>query len=154
MTELVSSVCLGVADLVTDGIAYSQLVRGEIAVPNEGYRLYTAAYSVILCFGVVTTMLSLAYRLRNARLMRAHVRELGEHRHAVSASTSAARRQVQQNEWELVTTHRTKIISSLTLLSVVAQGALPLRAALHARLVRLCGRISARLLLQVCRCPV
>ncbi len=150
VTELVSSVCLGVADLVTDGIAYSQLVRGEIEVPNEGYK---AVYSVILCFGVVTTVLSLAYRLRNARLMRAHVRELGEHRHAVSASTSAARRQVQQNEWELVTTHRTKVISSLTLFSVVAQGALPLRAALRARLVRLCGRISARLLLQVCRCP-
>jgi hypothetical protein len=34
-----------------------------------------------------------------------------------------ARRQAQQNEWELVQTNRTKVILSLALLSMVAQGA-------------------------------
>ena len=37
----------------------------------------------------------------------------------------AARRQSQQNEWELAQTYRTKVILSLELLSVAAQGALP-----------------------------
>ena len=36
----------------------------------------------------------------------------------------AARRQSQQNEWELAQTYRTKVILSLELLSVATQGAL------------------------------
>jgi hypothetical protein len=111
---------LGVADLVTDGLAYARLQSGQITVPNDAYP-YHASYTVALCFGVVTTAISLGYRLRNARLMRAHVLELGNQDH--KASVSAARKQAQQHEWELVQTHRTKIIASLALLSIVAQGA-------------------------------
>ncbi len=119
MSELVGSVCLGLADLVTDAITYARLGQsGYVAVPNEGYK---TAYVVILCFGVVTTALSLLYRLRNALLVRAHVRELGEQGRTI-ASASAARRQAQQNEWELAQTHRTLAILSLALLSVAAQG--------------------------------
>jgi hypothetical protein len=109
---------LGVADLITDALAYARLQSGEIAVPNDAYR---AAYAVVLCFGVVTTVLSLAYRLRNARLMRAYVLELGKQDQ--KASVSAARKQAQQHEWELAQTHRTTTIASLALLSIVAQGA-------------------------------
>ena len=109
---------MGVADLITDALAYARLQSGEIAVPNDAYR---AAYAVVLCFGVVTTVLSLAYRLRNARLMRAYVLELGKQN--PKATVSAARKQAQQHEWELAQTHRTKIIASLALLSIVAQGA-------------------------------
>jgi hypothetical protein len=76
---------------------------------------------VVLCFGVVTTVLSLGYRLRNALLMRAHVLELGKQ--GQIASASAAGKQAQQHEWELAQTHRTKVISSLALVSMVAQGA-------------------------------
>ena len=118
VSELVGSVCLGVADLITDVLAYARLQSGEIVVPNE---LYHAAYAVVLCFGVVTTVLSLGYRLRNAHLMRAYVLELGKQDQ--KASVSAARKQAQQHEWELAQTHRTKIIASLALLSIVAQGA-------------------------------
>ncbi len=109
---------MGVADLITDALAYARLQSGEITVPNDAYH---AAYAVVLCFGVVTTVLSLGYRLRNARLMRAHVLELGKQ--GQKASVSAARKQAQQHEWELVQTQRTKIIASLALLSIVAQGA-------------------------------
>ena len=118
VSELVGSVCLGVADLITDALAYARLQSGEITVPND---VYHAAYAVVLCFGVVTTVLSLGYRLRNARLMRAYVLELGKQDQ--KASVSAARKQAQQHEWELAQTHRTTIIASLALLSIVAQGA-------------------------------
>jgi hypothetical protein len=112
---------MGVADLITDALVYARLASGQILVPNQGYQ---AAYVTILCFGVVSTGLSLAYRFRNARLMRAHVLELGKQEQ--KAHTSAARRQVQQHEYELAQTHRTKVIVSLVLLSVAVQGAVPL----------------------------
>ena len=118
VSELVGSVCLGVADLITDALAYARLQSGEILVPND---VYHAAYAVVLCFGVVATVLSLGYRLRNALLMRAHVLELGKQ--GQIASASAAGKQAQQHEWELAQTHRTKVISSLALVSMVAQGA-------------------------------
>jgi hypothetical protein len=124
VSELVGSVCLGLADLVTDGIAYARFANGDIVVPNEGYK---AAYAAVLCFGVVTTALSLGYRLRNAHLVRAHVLELGQQGRA--ASVSEARRQAQQHQYELAQTQRMKVVSSLALLSVALQGALQLRAA-------------------------
>ncbi len=125
MSELVGSVCLGLADLITDAITYARLRSGDVAVPNEGYK---AAYAAVLSVGAVTTALSLLYRLRNAHMMRAHLREQGR-----AESTSVARRQAQQHEWELAQTHRTKRISTLALLSVATQGSLPLQAAQNAR---------------------
>jgi hypothetical protein len=91
---------LGVADLLTDALAYARLQSGEIKVPNDAYR---AVYAVELCFGVVTTVLSLGYRLRNARLMRAYVLEHGKQDQ--KASVSATRKQAQQHEWELARKH-------------------------------------------------
>ncbi len=131
MSELVCSVCLGLADLITDAITYARLRSGDVAVPSEGYK---AAYAAVLSVGAVTTVLSLLYRLRNAHIMRAHLRELGEH--GPTASTSVARQQAQQHEWELAQTHRTKVIAMLALLSVATQGSLPLQAAQNARVSR------------------
>ncbi len=138
MAELVGSVCLGLADLITDAITYARLRSGEVAVPNEGYK---AAYAAVLSVGAVTTVLSLLYRLRNAhivrahlRIVQAHLRELGEQGRA--ESTSEARQQAQQHEWELAQTHRTKVISALALLSVATQGSLPLQAAQNTRASR------------------
>ena len=122
-SELVGSVLIGVADILTDGIAYSRLLNGDVEVPHDGYYL---AYATILCFGVINTALAIVFRLRNARLMRAHMRELGKPDRA--ATVSEARRQAQQHEWELAQTLRTKVVASLALLSVVAQGPSPLRA--------------------------
>ena len=128
MSELVGSVCLGLADLITDAITFARLRSVEVAVPNEGYK---AAYAAVLSVGAVTTMLSLRYRLRNAHIMRAHLRELGEQ--GRTENTSVARQQAQQHEWELAQTHRTKVIAMLALLSVATQGSLPLQAAQNAR---------------------
>ena len=72
VSELVGSMCFGLADIITDGIAYARM-DGDVAFPNDGYK---AAYTAILCFGVVTTALSLAYRLQNVRIMREHVHKL------------------------------------------------------------------------------
>ena len=131
MSELVGSVCLGLADFITDAITFARLRSGEVVVPNEGYK---AAYAAVLSVGAVTTALSLLYRLRNAHIMRAHLRELGEH--GRRESTSVARQQAQQHEWELAQTHRTKVIAMLALLSVATQGSLPLQAAQNARVSR------------------
>jgi hypothetical protein len=68
VSELVGSVCLGLADLITDAITFARLRSGDVAVPNEGYK---AAYAAVLSVGAVTTALSLLYRLRNAHIMRA-----------------------------------------------------------------------------------
>ena len=131
MSELVGSVCLGLADLITDAITYARLRSGDVAVPNEGYK---AAYAAVLSVGAVTTALSLLYRLRNAHIMRAHLRELRER--GRTENTSVARQQAQQHEWELAQTHRSKVISLLALLSVATQGSLPLQAAQNARVSR------------------
>jgi hypothetical protein len=117
VSELVGSVFVGLADVITDGITYARLRSGDVAFPNEGYK---AAYTTILCFGVVTTALSLGYRLRNARLVQAHALKLSLQGHILNAS--AERQQAQQHEWELAQTHRTRIILSVSLLSVAVQG--------------------------------
>jgi hypothetical protein len=73
----------------------------------------------ILCFGVVATALSIGHRIRNARLMKAQLQQLAPQGQAVA--TTAAQRQAQQHEWELVQTHCTKVTLSLSLASVAAQ---------------------------------
>ena len=127
MSELAASLCMGVADLVTDVITYARL-SSDVAIPNS----YKAAYTAILCFAAATTAVSLVYRLNNARLVmvqaQTHLIVQGQHGRVVSANE--AQRQVQQHEWELVQTGRTKVILSLSLLSVAAQGAMALRAAM------------------------
>jgi hypothetical protein len=118
----VGSVFLALADLITDGVSAGRIVRGDIVVSED----QKASYIGILCFGTVTTAVTVAYRLRNARLMRAQVLEASlQHR---TVSTSEAQRQLKQHEWELVQTHRTKVISALALLGVATQGATAVRS--------------------------
>jgi hypothetical protein len=127
VSELVGSMCMGVADLITDGIAFTRLQSGEILVAND----YLAAYVALLSFGAVTTMVALAYRLHNAHHVRANLRKLGQH--GRTASASEVRQKVQQHEFELAQTHRSNVILSLSLLTVVAQGAFSLRACISRR---------------------
>jgi hypothetical protein len=119
MGMLVFSICTALANLVTDGIVFGKIARGELAVPSD---IYTVVYAMILCFGVAATALSIGYRIRNARLMKVQLQELAPQGQA--AATTAAQRQVQQHGWELVQTHRTKVTLSLSLASVAAQGVL------------------------------
>jgi hypothetical protein len=119
MGMLVFSICTALANLVTDGIVFGKIARGELAVPSD---IYTVVYAMILCFGVAATALSIGYRIRNARLMKVQLQELAPQGQA--AATTAAQRQAQQHGWELVQTHRTKVTLSLSLASVAAQGEL------------------------------
>ena len=137
MGMLVFSICSALANLITDGIVFGLLLRGELEVSSE---IYTAAYATILCFGVVSTTLSLGYRIRNARLMRAQLQQLAAENGASEGRRqgktkqdhvvviSEVQLQLQQTEWELVQTHRTKVTLSLSMMSVVTQGARALRA--------------------------
>jgi hypothetical protein len=118
VTELVGSMFMGVADLITDVITYNRLQSGTIDLADD----YKAAYVATLCFGAVTTIVALVYRLHNARRVRANVLDLGKHGRAATASE--AQGHVQQHEFELAQTHRTKLILSLSLLTVATQGAL------------------------------
>jgi hypothetical protein len=115
---MVLSICMALGNLATDGIVCNSLLRGDLRVSTA---LYAAVYVVLLCFGVVVTVLSIGYRLRNAWLMHAQLRQVAPQGHAVA--TSEAQRQAQQSEWELVQIHRTKVTLSLSLASVAAQGA-------------------------------
>jgi tryptophan-rich sensory protein len=119
MGMLVFSICTALANLITDGIVFGKMARGELAVPSE---IFTIVYATILCFGVVATALSLGYRIRNARLMKVQLHDLAPRGQA--AATTASQRQAQQHAWELVQTHRTKVTLSLSLASAAAQGVL------------------------------
>ena len=125
MSELVGSIAFGLADVLTDAVVCARLLHGDVPigrgrVPTEGYK---AAYTATLCFGVVVALLTVAYRLHHARLVRAQLLQLTERGGAGSASE--AQRQTQQHGWELTQTHRTQGILSLSLLSVAMQGAVP-----------------------------
>ncbi len=141
---LVLSICMALGNLATDGIVCSSLLRGDLRVSTW---IYMASYVVLLCFGVVVTVLSIGYRLRNARLMHAQLQQVVPQGRAVAAGE--AQRQAQQSEWELVQTHRTKVTLTLSLASVAAQGV---------RCCRASPRVCASSLpvchtLQTCPCP-
>jgi hypothetical protein len=129
---LVLSICLALGNLATDGIVCSSLLRGDLRVSAP---IYTASYVVLLSFGVVVTVLSMGYRLRNARLMHAQLQQVNRQGRAVA--NGEARRQAQQSEWELVQTQRTKVTLTLSLASVAAQGVQCCRASPHVRATRL-----------------
>ena len=112
-----ASVSMGVADLATDCISYARLRSGDVALANEGLK---TPYIAILCFGAVTTAVSVVYRLRNGWVVRARMLELAQQGWKVNAS--ATWRQAQQHDWELTQIHRTKVVLSLALLSVAMQG--------------------------------
>lgn len=140
VSETVGSIFMSLADLTTDGLACASLLRGDVEAPHEGYKV---AYLTFLSLAVTTTALSLSYQLRNGLLLRSQLLELDEPTRTTSAGLrrhltgpagsnrprelspyETLLRHVQQNEWELVQTHRTKVMLSLALLNVAAQGVL------------------------------
>jgi hypothetical protein len=147
--QLVFSMFTALANLLTDGIVFGQLLRGELKASTEAY---TAAYAALLCFAVVATAVSMAYQISNGRLVQTHVRQLAYQSHVVAAYE--AHREVQQHEWELAQTHRTKVTLLLSLLGVVVQGA-PASAKLVHASAKLTGRRALQICLplQICPCP-
>jgi hypothetical protein len=73
MVELVGSICMDVADVVTDWIACYLVLSGDVAVPS---RLFKTLYPATAALGTVSMVLSLVYRIRSARLVRQHMEEL------------------------------------------------------------------------------
>jgi hypothetical protein len=140
--QLIFSIFAALADLITDGIVFSHLLRGDLKVSNEAY---TAAYATLLCFAVVANVISVAYWIRNARLVQTHVRQLAPKSHPLAAKE--AHRLVQQHEWELAQTHRTKVTLLLSLLSVIVQGAPG-----SANSVRASAKLTGRRAPPICRC--
>ncbi len=156
--QLVFSIFTALANVITDGIVFSHLLRGNLKVSTEAY---TAAYATLLCFAVVATVISVAYRIRNARLVQANVRQLAHQSHPLAAKE--AHRQVQQHEWELAQTYRTKVTLLLSLLSVIVQGApgsaklVRTSATLTGRRARACACLASPCVresssMPVCRC--
>jgi hypothetical protein len=136
--SLVVTLFFQLADIVTDGIACSRLLHGDVSVAAT--KTYTVVYIVLLCLGVVATGVSVVYRLRNARLMNSSLKELAQISARFTESDSELqrqkskdqlggrqqhdfRRQAQQHEWELAQTHRTKVATTLEVLSILLQGA-------------------------------
>ena len=120
---------LQLADVITDGIACSRLLHGDVSVAAT--KTYTVVYIVLLCLGVVATGVSVVYRLRNARWMNSSLKELGQSSARFTESDNKLqrqkskdfRRQAQQHEWELAQTHRTKVSAALEIFSILVQGA-------------------------------
>ena len=117
---------LQLADVITDGIACSRLLHGDVSVAAT--KTYTVVYIVLLCLGVVATGVSVVYRLRNARWMNSSLKELGQSSARFTESDNKlqrqkSRRQAQQHEWELAQTHRTKVSAALEIFSILVQGA-------------------------------
>ena len=125
VTELVGSLMLELADVVTDAISCSRMLNGDSQVSE----LYRIAYTTILICGVAGTILSIAYRIRNARLVARRVEHLGrssstlDARLSDSADVRAIKQQLQKYEWELAQTHRSKVSACLDLMTVGLQGA-------------------------------
>jgi hypothetical protein len=115
--QLLFSASSSLANIVTDGIVFRQLLDGDVAVSSE---IYTQAYATILCFGIVVTVISLGSRIHNAQLVQAQLKQLAPE----GSVASEAQRQSREHEWELEQTHRTKVTLSLSLMTVAAQGAL------------------------------
>ncbi len=141
--QLVFAIFTALANLITDCIVFRQLLRGELKAPTEAY---TAAYATLLSFAVVATVVSMAYRITNARLVQTQVRQIAPQGHVLAAKE--AHRLVQQHEWELAQTHRSKVTLLLSLLSVAAQG-----GPASAKLVRASAKLIGRRALQICPCP-
>jgi uncharacterized membrane protein len=113
--------CLECVDFATDAIACSRVLRGNVKASSE---LYKVAYVTVLIFGTVGIVVSVAYRLRSAALVRAHVHMLAlKDLQRCAEVISEARRGATEFEWELEQTHRTKVSLSLALMTVVLQGA-------------------------------
>ena len=120
----------------TDGIACYHLLDSKVAVSTE---VFQTAYVGLLCVGVTSTGVSIVYRARNALLLKRQVADLGTQltqsptrsrsltkialQQPRIGRDSELRRHVQQQEWELEKTHRIKITATLTVMSVVVQGA-------------------------------
>jgi hypothetical protein len=136
-SEIVGTVLLDVADVVTDGFTLNRILRGEVQAATQGYQ---AAYTTVFAFGVVGVVVSVTYRVRSALLVRDRVRALVLRQGR--EEMSELRVKVERHEWELAQTHRTKVWLLLALMTIGVQGTFAWRLPLLC--ADLCPRPLAR----------
>ena len=87
---------------------------------------YKPAYVIFTALSIFGAVVSVLYRIRNARLLSAHVQEAlqAASRNIGASSRSVRQRQGQKYEWELVQTHRTLVVLSLNMMTVAVEGEL------------------------------
>jgi ABC-type branched-subunit amino acid transport system substrate-binding protein len=120
-SALVGISIMELSDVVMDGITCYKVVQNDIEVPSEVYK---DVYVVFMCLGAVGAIVSIAYHVRNSRLVMEHVREL-EVSAARGENLSEGRRQMQVYEWELEQSFREQRMLALALLSLLIEGAFP-----------------------------
>jgi hypothetical protein len=130
VAELVGTFLFELADLISDAITCFRVLNGSITSPapcgaertpplGEGYKV---AYATFMFFGSLGAVVSIAYRIRNARLVAAHVKDLVSQR-ALDAGSTESKTSMQKYQWERSQTYRSITISSLTLMSLAIEGA-------------------------------
>ena len=111
-----------VADLITDTLTCLRVLHGEMKFSSPSYKPAYVIFTALSIFGAVVSVL---YRIRNARLLSAHVQEaLQAASRNLGAARSVRQRQGQKYEWELVQTHRTLVVLSLNMMTVAVEGEL------------------------------
>jgi hypothetical protein len=90
---------------------------------SQSYKPAYVIFTAVAIFGAVVSVL---YRIRNARLLLAHVQEAlqAASRNIGASARSVRQQQGQKYEWELVQTHRTLIVLSLNVMTVAVEGEL------------------------------
>ena len=85
---------------------------------------YKPAYVIFTALSIFGAVVSVLYRIRNARLLSAHVQEALQAASRNIGARSVRQRQGQKYEWELVQTHRTLVVLSLNMMTVAVEGEL------------------------------
>jgi hypothetical protein len=126
--ELVGSLFLELADLATDWITGVRVIRGDVVVPSEGFKL---GYALILCSGTLGAVIAVFYRLRNGRLVHKHMQGLVTGHSVSRAKLGVNGQQAKKHEWELEQIDRAIVISVLALITVAVEGTQRLPASAH-----------------------
>jgi hypothetical protein len=117
--ELIGALLMECADWITDFITCYRVLHGEIKVQHEEYKI---VYAMCMVLGTFVMVISVVYRVRNARKVVKHLkRVLGPHQRG-DCLASKGRQQLLAFEWELTQTRRAKVVLSLAVMTVVAEG--------------------------------
>jgi hypothetical protein len=117
--ELIGALLMEFADWITDFLTCYRVLHGEIKVQHEEYKI---VYAMCMVLGTFVMVISVVYRVRNARKVVKHLkRVLGPHQRG-DCLASKGRQQLLAFEWELTQTRRARVVLSLAVMTVVAEG--------------------------------
>jgi hypothetical protein len=114
----VLALILDLADQVTDVFTCTYVLTGDIWVPDAQFKV---AYVAFMCTAALGAIVSVGYRIQNARLFRSHVRALAaaaQHKQI----GSYAEHQTEKYMFEVKQIHRQLVTCALHLATLVAEG--------------------------------